>query len=92
MGPGLPGPVSQRGCDTAGQALVRPGPSRGNRRLLNRGGGGERLVPTRLPGPRLNAICSAGPWKNILLGGLERGRQRRGVGAGREQGPDLLNK
>ena len=57
------------------------------------------MVPTRLPGHGLNAICSAGPWKNILLGGLERGQQRRGVGgglgglwAGREQGPGLLNK
>lgn len=38
MGPGLPGPVSQRGCNTAGQVLVRPGPSGGNRRLLNRVG------------------------------------------------------
>ena len=37
MGPGLPGPVSQS-CNTAGQALVRPGPSGGNRRLLNRVG------------------------------------------------------
>lgn len=38
VGPALPGPASQRGCNTAGQALVRPGPSGGNRRLLNRVG------------------------------------------------------
>ena len=52
------------------------------------------MVPTRLPGHRLNAVCSAGPWKNILLGGLERGQQRRArrLWAGREQGPSLLNK
>lgn len=32
----------------------------------------------RLPGQRLDAICSAGPWTNILLG--------RSDGAGGEEG------
>ena len=46
----------------------------------------------RLPGLRLNAICSAGPWKNILLGRSDRGGRGGGLWAGQEQGPGLLNK
>lgn len=45
-------------------------------------------VPTRLPGQSPNAICSAGPWKNILLGRLRAGPEgtrplaRSGAGTG----------
>lgn len=43
---------------------------------------GQRLVPPGIPGHGLNAICSAGPWKNILLGGLG-GASRRAGSIGR---------
>lgn len=42
------------------------GVSRGNRPLLN-GGWDVGSVPMKLPGQSPNAICPAGPWKNILL-------------------------